>query len=209
MLKCVYMLTLCSLSNFWSQLFEHLCLFWTFTAAEGSAPTLALTCSIVLTPLGSPLPTSPKPPCKDTPSPIPLLPKLRSTVSSKGKCKPSSFYSTEKNRSSTKTQYISSAPSPCPLGGQCPATSPSAQPSATEVHDLSRTLGLFLKDSVSKVRITLRCFEFCRIYAPLQLDDKLCCATNLGIFNVSKVLFLCLLFKFVKGKYFSEISVRW
>ncbi|XP_072223279.1 uncharacterized protein sycp2 [Leuresthes tenuis] len=101
-------------------------------AAEGSAPTLALTCSIVLTPRGSPLPTSPKPPCKDTPSPIPLLPKLRSTVSSKGKCKPSSFYSTEKNCNSTKAQSIPSAPSPCSLGGQCPATSPSAQPSATE-----------------------------------------------------------------------------
>ncbi|XP_075331608.1 uncharacterized protein sycp2 [Odontesthes bonariensis] len=102
-------------------------------AAEGSAPTLALTRSIVLTPLVSPLPTSPRPPCKDTPSPIPLLPKLRSAVSSKGKCKPSSFYSSEKNHGSAKTLSIPSAPSPCSLGGESPATSPPAQPTAAEM----------------------------------------------------------------------------
>ncbi|KAK5602052.1 hypothetical protein CRENBAI_017232 [Crenichthys baileyi] len=55
-------------------------------SAERSAPTLGLTCSAVLTPRGSPLPTSRNPPCQDTPSPILLLPKVRSAVSSKGQC---------------------------------------------------------------------------------------------------------------------------
>ncbi|CAG6021345.1 unnamed protein product [Menidia menidia] len=98
-------------------------------AAGGSAPTLALTCSTVLTPQGSPLPTSPRPPCEDTPSPILLLPKLHSPVSSKGKRKPSCFHSTEKSHGSTKTKFI---PSPCSLGGQSPATSPPAQQTGPE-----------------------------------------------------------------------------
>ncbi|XP_047228681.1 synaptonemal complex protein 2 isoform X4 [Girardinichthys multiradiatus] len=55
-------------------------------SAERSAPTLGLTCSAVLTPRGSPLPTTRNPPCQDTPSPILLLPKVRSTVSNKGQC---------------------------------------------------------------------------------------------------------------------------
>ncbi|XP_041859500.1 synaptonemal complex protein 2 [Melanotaenia boesemani] len=102
-------------------------------AAKRSAPTLELTRSTVFTPRGSPLPPSPKPPCKDTPSPILLLPKLRSAVSSKGKCKPSSFYSTEKNHSSTKTKPIQSVLSSCSVGCPSPTPSPHTQPNATEM----------------------------------------------------------------------------
>ncbi|XP_073325885.1 synaptonemal complex protein 2 [Pagrus major] len=98
-------------------------------SAERSAPTLGLTCSPLLTPRGSPLPASPDPPCQDTPSPILLLPKPRSTVSNKGHFKPSCFYSAEKKHSSTKTQSIQSGPS---LPSLTPVGQTLAGPSAEE-----------------------------------------------------------------------------
>ncbi|KAM4738199.1 LOW QUALITY PROTEIN: synaptonemal complex protein 2 [Anableps anableps] len=102
-------------------------------SAGRSAPTLGLTCSTVLTPRGSPLPTSINPPCQDTPSPILLLPKVRSTVSSKGQCKPSSYYNAEKSQGSSKTPSILSAPSACSLAGQTPAPSPPSGLCAAEI----------------------------------------------------------------------------
>ncbi|KAM6924887.1 synaptonemal complex protein 2 [Xenentodon cancila] len=93
-------------------------------SAEGSSPALNLTPSTVLTPRGSPLPASPTPPCHDTPSPILLLPKPRSAVSSKGKCKPSSLCSTGRKCSSFKIPSVQTAPSPFSLGGRIPAPSP-------------------------------------------------------------------------------------
>ncbi|XP_041654666.1 synaptonemal complex protein 2 [Cheilinus undulatus] len=77
-------------------------------SAERSAPTLDLTCSPLLTPRGSPLPASPDPPCWVTPSPILLFPEPRSTVSSKGRLKPSSFYSANKKHRPSKTSSIQS-----------------------------------------------------------------------------------------------------
>ncbi|XP_059189388.1 synaptonemal complex protein 2 isoform X2 [Centropristis striata] len=91
-------------------------------SAERSAPTLGLTCSPLLSPRGSPLPASPSPPCKDTPSPILLLPKPCSTVSSKGHLRPSSFYSAEKKRNSAKN-FSPSLPSLTPI---CRTPAPSA-----------------------------------------------------------------------------------
>ncbi|KAM9350340.1 LOW QUALITY PROTEIN: synaptonemal complex protein 2 [Symphorus nematophorus] len=85
-------------------------------SAERSAPTLDVTCSPLLTPRGSPLPASPNPPCQDTPSPILLLPKPRSTVSSKGNSKPLSSYSAEKKCSSSRTQSVPTLPSLTPIG---------------------------------------------------------------------------------------------
>ncbi|XP_068454092.1 synaptonemal complex protein 2 isoform X2 [Clinocottus analis] len=79
-------------------------------SAERSAPTLGLTCSPLITPRGSPLPASPDPLYEDTPSPILLLPKPRSTVSSKGHFRSSSFHSAEKKHSSSKTQSNQSVP---------------------------------------------------------------------------------------------------
>lgn len=134
--KSFYVMTLCSLSNFWSQLFEHLCLFWIHTAAERSAPTLNMIDSTALSPRGSPLPASPMPPRHDTPPPVLLLPKPRSTVSSKGKCKPSSFYNTEKKCSSSKSQYIKYVPSSISPGGQSLSPSPPSGHSTTEVQHL-------------------------------------------------------------------------
>lgn len=125
----VYMLTFCALTNIWSQLLEHLCLLWTLTAAGRSAPTLGLTCSTVLSPRGSPLPTSRDLSCQDTPSPVLLLPKVRSTVSSKGQLK-LSFYNVEQNQDSSKTPSI---PSACSLSGQTPAPSPPTGLTAAEV----------------------------------------------------------------------------
>ncbi|XP_049921300.1 synaptonemal complex protein 2-like [Epinephelus moara] len=80
-------------------------------SAPMSPPTLGLTCSPLLTPQGSPLPASPDPPSEDTPSPIPLLPKPHCTVSNKGNCRPSSFYSADKKHSTSKTQSVQSGPS--------------------------------------------------------------------------------------------------
>ncbi|XP_051805719.1 synaptonemal complex protein 2 [Acanthochromis polyacanthus] len=98
-----------------------------------SDPTLDLTCSPVLSPQGSPLPASPNPLCQDTPSPIPLLPKPRSTASSKGACEPSSFYSAEKKRSRSKTLSIQPVHSLSSRGGQTFAPSPPSKPGAAEV----------------------------------------------------------------------------
>ncbi|XP_075950789.1 synaptonemal complex protein 2 [Anarhichas minor] len=105
-------------------------------SAERSAPTLSLTFSPLLTPRGSPLPASPDPLCEDTPSPILLLPKPRSTVSSKGHFRPSSFYSAEKKRSSSKArsnQSVPSLPSLTPIG-QTPAPAAPTGPSAAEIN---------------------------------------------------------------------------
>ncbi|KAM3617871.1 uncharacterized protein V6R79_012194 [Siganus canaliculatus] len=88
-------------------------------SAERSDPTLGLACSPLFPLRGSPLPASPDPSCQDTPSPILLLPKACSTVSSKGSFKPSSLYSAEKQRRSSKTHSIQSdarQPSLAPIG---------------------------------------------------------------------------------------------
>ncbi|KAM6981964.1 synaptonemal complex protein 2 [Tautogolabrus adspersus] len=105
-------------------------------SAERSAPTLGLTCSPLLSPRGSPLPASPDPPCRDTPSPILLLPKPRSTVSSRGNFKPllqcRAFYSAEKKRRSSKTPSIRSVSSHHSLTprGRTPAPGKSSGPRA-------------------------------------------------------------------------------
>ncbi|XP_024862049.1 synaptonemal complex protein 2 isoform X1 [Kryptolebias marmoratus] len=103
-------------------------------SAERSPPALHLTCSTVLTPWGSPLSASPKPPRQETPSPVPLLPKPHSTVSSKRKGKPPSFYKAEKNYSSSKAEFIQSVPSPCSSKGQTPAPGSPAGPSSAEMY---------------------------------------------------------------------------
>ncbi|XP_029292237.1 synaptonemal complex protein 2 isoform X3 [Cottoperca gobio] len=111
-------------------------------SAERSAPTLGLTCSPLLTPRGSPLPASSDPPCEDTPLPILLLPKPRSTVSSEGNFRPSFFYSAEKKRSSSKTQSILSGPSLPSLTpkGQTPAASFPPGPRAAEINPIQQSL---------------------------------------------------------------------
>ncbi|XP_029361274.1 synaptonemal complex protein 2 [Echeneis naucrates] len=103
-------------------------------SAERSAPTLGLTCSPLLTPRGSPLPSSPGPACCDTPLPILLLDKPCSTVSNKEYFKPSSFYSPEKKCSTSKTQSIPPVPSLPPLRGQTPVPSPPIVLSAAELN---------------------------------------------------------------------------
>ncbi|XP_054465353.1 synaptonemal complex protein 2 [Anoplopoma fimbria] len=111
-------------------------------SAERSAPTLGLTCSPLLTPRGSPLPASPDPLCEDTPSPILLLPKPRSTVSSKGNFRPSSFYSSEKKCSSSMTrsnQSVPSLPSLTPIGQTPPHGAPTG-PSAAEISPIKQHL---------------------------------------------------------------------
>ncbi|KAM7404534.1 hypothetical protein PAMP_011876 [Pampus punctatissimus] len=102
-------------------------------SADRSAPTLGLTLSPLLTLRGSPLPASPDPPCQETPSPVLLLPKPRSTVSSNGNFK-ASFYSAKKTHSTSKTQYIQSiSPSPSLTSrGQTPAASRPTRPSTAE-----------------------------------------------------------------------------
>lgn len=132
----MYVLTFSSLFNLWGQLSEHLCLFWTFTAAERSAPALGLTCLPLLTPRGSPLPASPEPTCQDTPLPILLLPKPRSIVSSKGNLKPSSLYSAEKKHGTSKTRSIQSVHSLSSLAHQIPAPNPPIVTSAAEVKNM-------------------------------------------------------------------------
>ncbi|XP_023283356.1 synaptonemal complex protein 2 [Seriola lalandi dorsalis] len=109
-------------------------------SAERSAPTLDLTCSPLLTPRGSPLPASPDSACQDTPSPILLLPKPHSTVSSKGNFKPSSSYSAEKKFSTSKTQSIQSALSLSSLRGQTPAPHPPIGLSAAEISPVQQHL---------------------------------------------------------------------
>lgn len=130
--KHVY-IDLFTLSKRWGQLSEHLCLFWTFTAAERSAQTLGLTCSPLLTPRGSPLPASPEPTCQDTPLPALLLPKPRSVVSSKGNLKPTSLYSAEKKHSTSESQSVQSVHSLSSLGRQTPAPNLPIATSAAEV----------------------------------------------------------------------------
>ncbi|XP_029975455.1 synaptonemal complex protein 2 [Salarias fasciatus] len=96
-----------------SQLFEHLCLLWTFTAAERSAPTLGSVCSPLLSPQGSPLPASPDPPSQDSPPLVLLPPQRRSPVSSKGKGSLSSLYGAGKGSSKTNSvQSVRSLTSP-------------------------------------------------------------------------------------------------
>ncbi|CAB1445715.1 unnamed protein product [Pleuronectes platessa] len=114
------------------KLFEHLCLFWTLTAYERSAPTLDLTFSPLVTPRGSPLPASPDPACQDTPSPILRIPKPCSTVSSNGNFKPPSHYSGEKKRSTSRTQSIQSAASLASLRHQNAAPNPPVGPHAAK-----------------------------------------------------------------------------
>uniref|UniRef100_A0A4W6C0X2 Synaptonemal complex protein 2 n=1 Tax=Lates calcarifer TaxID=8187 RepID=A0A4W6C0X2_LATCA len=109
-------------------------------SAERSAPTLGLTCSPILTPRGSPLPASPDPACQDTPSPILLLPKPCSTVSSKGNFKPSSFYEAEKKHNTSKTQSIQSDPFFPSLGGQTPVPNPPIGPSAAKISPIQQCL---------------------------------------------------------------------
>ncbi|XP_039657476.1 synaptonemal complex protein 2 isoform X4 [Perca fluviatilis] len=111
-------------------------------SAERSAQTFGLTCSPLLTPRGSPLPASPDPPCEDTPSPILLLPKPRSTVNSKGNFRACSFYSSEKKRNSSKTQSIQSVPSLPSLTpiGQTPAHRALTGPRATELSPIQQHL---------------------------------------------------------------------
>ncbi|XP_022597535.1 synaptonemal complex protein 2 [Seriola dumerili] len=109
-------------------------------SAERSAPILGLTCSPLLTPRGSPLPASPDSACQDTPSPILLLPKPHSTVSSKGNFKPSSSYSAEKKFSTSKTQSIQSALSLSSLRGQTPAPHPPIGLSAAEISPVQQHL---------------------------------------------------------------------
>ncbi|XP_047187101.1 synaptonemal complex protein 2-like isoform X2 [Scophthalmus maximus] len=102
-------------------------------SAERSAPTLGLTCSPLPTPRGSPLPASPDPAFQDTPSPILLLPKPRSTVGSKGNVKPPSYYSAEKKFSTSKTNSIHSGASLPSLGRQSHAPDPPIGASAAEI----------------------------------------------------------------------------
>ncbi|AWP09495.1 putative synaptonemal complex protein 2 [Scophthalmus maximus] len=102
-------------------------------SAERSAPTLGLTCSPLPTPRGSPLPASHDPAFQDTPSPILLLPKPRSTVGSKGNVKPPSYYSAEKKFSTSKTNSIHSGASLPSLGRQSHAPDPPIGASAAEI----------------------------------------------------------------------------
>ncbi|XP_026222650.1 synaptonemal complex protein 2 isoform X2 [Anabas testudineus] len=106
-------------------------------SAERSGPTLGLTYSPLLTPRGSPLPASPEPACLDTPSPILLLPKPRSIVSSTANLKPFSLYSADKKHSASKAQAVHSFPS---LGGQLVAPSPPIGISAAEKSPIQQCL---------------------------------------------------------------------
>ncbi|KAK1898688.1 Synaptonemal complex protein 2 [Dissostichus eleginoides] len=116
-------------------------------SAERSAPTFGLTCSPLLTPLGSPLPASPDPPCEDTPSPILLLPKPRSTLSRKGTFRLSSFCSVDKNHRSSKTHSVQSVRSLSSLTrkgqtpkGQTPAAGFPTGPRAAEISSIQQSL---------------------------------------------------------------------
>ncbi|XP_069382156.1 synaptonemal complex protein 2 [Paralichthys olivaceus] len=99
----------------------------------GSVSTLDLTFSPLVTPRGSPLPASPDPAGQDTPSPILLLPKPRSTVSSNGIFKPPSHYNAEKKHSTSRTQSIQSAASLASLRYRNAAYNPPIGPSAAEI----------------------------------------------------------------------------
>ncbi|KAM8864625.1 uncharacterized protein sycp2 [Spinachia spinachia] len=108
-------------------------------SAERSAPTLGFTFSPLLTPRGSPL-------YEKTPSPILLLPRPRSTVSSKGNIRPSSFHSAgEEERSSSKArsnQFEPSLPSLTPIG-------PTPTPAAAEINPIEQCLSSSPRSPVS------------------------------------------------------------
>ncbi|KAG7520462.1 hypothetical protein JOB18_029913 [Solea senegalensis] len=91
----------------------------TMRSAERLASTLDMSCSPLLTPRGFPIPASPESTCQDFPSPV-LLPKLCSTVSSKGNFKSLSNFNAEKNHIISKTHSIQSASSLPSLKCQCP-----------------------------------------------------------------------------------------
>ncbi|XP_028308865.1 synaptonemal complex protein 2 isoform X2 [Gouania willdenowi] len=105
------------------------CFIETLKDDKRSVPTLDVSCSPLCSLQGTPLLASPNPCCQEVPSPIPLLHKPLSTVSSKAKGKTSSFHSTNRKHSSSKKQSI---PSPTPPGGHTPALSPSFGFNATE-----------------------------------------------------------------------------
>ncbi|KAI4823429.1 hypothetical protein KUCAC02_012013 [Chaenocephalus aceratus] len=116
-------------------------------SAERSAPTFGLTCSPSPHPLGSPLPASPDPPCEDTPSPILLLPKPRSTLSSKRDFRLSSFCSVDKKHRSSKTHSVQSVRSLSSLTrkgqttkGQTPAAGFPTGPRAAEISSIQQSL---------------------------------------------------------------------
>ncbi|XP_058499749.1 synaptonemal complex protein 2 isoform X5 [Solea solea] len=92
----------------------------TMRSAERLASTLDMSCSPLLTPQGFPLPASPESTCQDFPSPVLLLPKLRSTVSSKGNFNSLSNVNAEKKHIISKTHSIQSATSLPSLKRQCP-----------------------------------------------------------------------------------------
>ncbi|XP_077939847.1 uncharacterized protein sycp2 isoform X6 [Gasterosteus aculeatus] len=112
-------------------------------SAEGSAPTLGFTSSPLLTPRGSPLPASPDPLHESTPSPILLLPRPRSTVSSEGTTRPSSFHSASgAKRSSSKArsnQFSPPLPSLTPIAPTATPAAPTG-PSAAEMNPSERCL---------------------------------------------------------------------
>lgn len=118
------------------QLFEHLCLFWTSTAAEKSTSNLGMTSFSQLNPRESPLPTSPDLAFQDTPSPVPLLPNVSSAVSCRGIHRLPSNFSAEENPFSSKTQSLKSATSLTSLRHQSPAPDASSCPAeVTELFD--------------------------------------------------------------------------
>ncbi|XP_020560194.1 synaptonemal complex protein 2 isoform X2 [Oryzias latipes] len=102
-------------------------------SAEGSASTVNLPCSAVLSPQGSPVPVSPMPACQGAPSSVPLLRKPCATVSSKGKGK-TSLHSSGKNFSSSKLQFMRSEPTPCSLEPEVAASRPLKGPSTEKKH---------------------------------------------------------------------------
>ncbi|KAL6119851.1 sycp2l [Pungitius sinensis] len=114
-------------------------------SAERSAPTLGLTSSPLLTPRGSPLPASPDPLYENTPSPILLLPRPRSTVSGKGNTRPCSVHSAGGGKLSSSrarsNQFEPSLPSLTPISPTSAPATPTG-PSAAEINPIKRRLSL-------------------------------------------------------------------
>ncbi|XP_037336951.2 synaptonemal complex protein 2 [Pungitius pungitius] len=112
-------------------------------SAERSAPTLGLTSSPLLTPRGSPLPASPDPLYEDTPSPILLLPRPRSTVSGKGNTRPCSVHGAGGGKLSSSrarsNQFEPSLPSLTPISPTSAPATPTG-PSAAEINPIKRRL---------------------------------------------------------------------
>ncbi|RVE70402.1 hypothetical protein OJAV_G00064020 [Oryzias javanicus] len=102
-------------------------------SAEGSASTVNLACSTVLTPQGSPVPVSPMLLCQGAPSSILLLRKPCSTVSSKGKGR-TSLHSSEKNFSLSKLHLVRSESTPCSRKHEIAASRPLNGPETPEEH---------------------------------------------------------------------------